>query len=73
MPTDLSIEQRIAYMASDDPYEIYAGNAAAKERVRELMSGHYPEYIDRALADELRRRYPIKLSADAMTAASGRW
>jgi 3-oxoadipate enol-lactonase len=39
MPTDLSIEQRIAYMASDDPYEIYAGNAAAKERVRKLMAG----------------------------------
>jgi trimethylamine--corrinoid protein Co-methyltransferase len=45
----------------------------ATERVRELMSSHYPEYIDRALAEELRRRFPIKLTAEAMTPGSGRW
>jgi len=45
----------------------------AVEKVRALMSSHYPEYIDRTVADELRRRYPIKLSAEAMTPGSGRW
>jgi trimethylamine--corrinoid protein Co-methyltransferase len=42
-------------------------------KVRELMSSHYPEYIDRKVAEELRRRYPIKLTAEAMTPGSGRW
>jgi trimethylamine--corrinoid protein Co-methyltransferase len=42
-------------------------------KVRELMSSHYPEYIDRKVAEELRRRYPIKLTAEAMTPDSGRW
>jgi trimethylamine--corrinoid protein Co-methyltransferase len=45
----------------------------ATEKVRELMSSHYPEYIDPKVAEELRRRYPIKLTAEAMTPGSGRW
>jgi trimethylamine--corrinoid protein Co-methyltransferase len=45
----------------------------ATEKVRELMSSHYPEYIDRKVAEELRQRYPIKLTAEAMTPGSGRW
>jgi trimethylamine--corrinoid protein Co-methyltransferase len=45
----------------------------AVEKVRGLMSSHYPEYIDLKVAEELRRRYPIKLTAEAMTAGSGRW
>jgi trimethylamine--corrinoid protein Co-methyltransferase len=45
----------------------------AVEKLRELMASHYPEYIDPKLAEELRRRYPIKLSAEAMQASCGRW
>jgi hypothetical protein len=37
------------------------------------MSSHYPEYIDRKVAEELRRKYPIKLTAEDMTSGSGRW
>jgi len=45
----------------------------AGERLRSLMSSHYPEYIDSKVAEELRRKYPIKLTADAMSPRSGRW
>jgi trimethylamine--corrinoid protein Co-methyltransferase len=45
----------------------------AGERLRELMSSHYPEYIDPKVAEELRGRYPIVLSAEAMKASCGRW
>jgi trimethylamine--corrinoid protein Co-methyltransferase len=45
----------------------------AVEKVRELMSSHYPEYIDPKLAEKLRRRFPIKLTAEAMQPSCGRW
>jgi 3-oxoadipate enol-lactonase len=32
-------EQLLVYMVSDDPYEIYPGNAAAKQRLSTLMEG----------------------------------
>ena len=45
----------------------------AGEKLRELMSSHYPEYIDPKLAEELRRRFPIVLTAEAMQPSCGRW
>jgi trimethylamine--corrinoid protein Co-methyltransferase len=45
----------------------------AVEKVRELMSSHYPEYIDPKVAEALRQRYPISLTAEAMTPGCGRW
>jgi trimethylamine--corrinoid protein Co-methyltransferase len=45
----------------------------ATERLRELMSSHYPEYIDPKVADELRKRFPIKLTAEDVKPECGRW
>lgn len=46
---------------------------AARERVRKILSSHYPEYIDPKLDAELRSRFPIKLPPEAMRAESSRW
>jgi hypothetical protein len=41
--------------------------------VREILRTHYPVHIDPAVDEEIRRRYPIVLPAQDMTAAGGRW
>lgn len=46
---------------------------AARERVREILSTHYPQLIDPALDAELRSRFPIKLKPEDMRAGNGRW
>ena len=46
---------------------------AARERVREILSSHYPDYIDDATDAKLRERFPIALPRDAMRASCGRW
>jgi trimethylamine--corrinoid protein Co-methyltransferase len=46
---------------------------AARERVRKVLSTHYPEYIEPAIDAEIRSRFPIQLSTAAMRADSGRW
>lgn len=45
----------------------------AQEKAREILSTHYPTYIDPAVDDIIRDRFPILLPKEAMTAASGRW
>ncbi len=45
----------------------------ARERVRELLSTHYPDYIDSKTDAAIRARYPIKLETAAMAPACGRW
>jgi trimethylamine--corrinoid protein Co-methyltransferase len=45
----------------------------AEMRVREILSSHYPAYIDARVDEELRRRFPILLSREQMTTESGRW
>jgi len=45
----------------------------ARERVREILSSHYPEYIDSKTQQKLRDKYPILLSPEAMSADSKRW
>ena len=45
----------------------------ARERVRELLSSHYPEYIDAKTDAKLRARFPIHLPREAMRADCGRW
>ncbi len=42
-------------------------------RVREILSTHYPEYIDPELDRRIRARFQIELPAAAMRAVSGRW
>ena len=45
----------------------------AHEKVVEVLSSHYPNYIDASADAEIRERFPIKLPRKAMTAESGRW
>ena len=45
----------------------------AGERVRAIMSTHYPQYIDPATDQKIREQFPILLPKDVMNANSGRW
>jgi trimethylamine--corrinoid protein Co-methyltransferase len=45
----------------------------AAERVKSILSTHYPEYIDPAVDAKIRERFPILLSRDVMSADSPRW
>ena len=45
----------------------------AGERVKSILSTHYPEYIDPAIDAKIRDAFPILLAREAMSAASGRW
>jgi len=45
----------------------------ARERVREILSSHYPVYIEPKVDAMIRERYPIRLPAEAMHRSSGRW
>jgi trimethylamine--corrinoid protein Co-methyltransferase len=46
---------------------------AARKRAQEILSTHYPSYIDPVTDAKLRERYPIRLSPADMRADSGRW
>lgn len=45
----------------------------AGERVKSILSSHYPEYIDPVLDARIRETYPILLNKEVMSATSGRW
>jgi len=45
----------------------------AIDKTREILSSHYPEYIEPDIEKKIRDKYPILLPRDAMTAASARW
>jgi len=45
----------------------------AGERVRQILSTHYPEYIDPAVDRKIRDTFPILLPAEHMNAKSPRW
>ena len=45
----------------------------AEERVREILSSHYPVYIDDALDEAIRARFPILLDKAEMRAGCKRW
>ena len=49
------------------------GGHSARLAARDLLSSHYPEYIDRSTEKKIRDKYPILLPREAMSAASGRW
>ena len=46
---------------------------AARRRAREILSTHYPAYIDPATDAKLRERFPILLQPENMRVESGRW
>ncbi len=45
----------------------------AGERVREILSQHYPDYIDARADAAIRERFPIRLPREAMRRESRRW
>jgi trimethylamine--corrinoid protein Co-methyltransferase len=45
----------------------------AHERVREILSTHYPAYIGPALDAEIRSRFPIRLAEADMQPGGARW
>jgi trimethylamine--corrinoid protein Co-methyltransferase len=45
----------------------------ARERAREILSAHYPEYIDAKTDAKIRERFPIRLPREAMHPNCGRW
>jgi len=45
----------------------------AGERVRSILSTHYPEYIDPAIDQKVREQFPILLPKEVMNANSRRW
>lgn len=45
----------------------------ARVRAKEILSSHYPEYVDREADDAIRARFPIQLPRKAMQSGDGRW
>jgi trimethylamine--corrinoid protein Co-methyltransferase len=45
----------------------------AGERVREILSTHYPEYIDPAIDRRIREVFPIRLPLELMRSGNARW
>ena len=45
----------------------------AGERVRSMLSTHYPEYIDPVIDAKIREQFPILLPTGLMNQASKRW
>ncbi len=45
----------------------------AEARAREILSTHYPEYIDPAIDKKLRETFPIALKPEDMKPGNGRW
>ncbi len=46
---------------------------AAGERVKSILSSHYPEYIDPIIDAKIRERFPILLEPEHMRTGSDRW
>jgi trimethylamine--corrinoid protein Co-methyltransferase len=45
----------------------------AHERVKQVLSGYYPELISREADDRIRERFPIRLERADMRPGNGRW
>ena len=84
----LGSEQTLALMESEyhypeiadrSAYGLWESNGspdireAAEARVREILSGHYPRYIEPKVDEEIRRRFPIVLDPADMAPGCGRW
>jgi len=52
---------------SENIYEI------AHEKVKDILSSHYPEYIDPKADAAIREKFPIKLAPADMKPGNGRW
>jgi trimethylamine--corrinoid protein Co-methyltransferase len=45
----------------------------AHQRVKKILSSHYPEYIPPAADRKIRERFPIRLAPEDMRPGNGRW
>jgi trimethylamine--corrinoid protein Co-methyltransferase len=45
----------------------------AAERVKTILSTHYPEYIDPVADARIREKFPIRLAREDMRPGNGRW
>ncbi len=45
----------------------------AHEKVRDILSTHYPDYIEPGVDAAIRERFPIQLAPDDMKQGNGRW
>jgi trimethylamine--corrinoid protein Co-methyltransferase len=45
----------------------------AHDRVKEMLQGHYPEYIPRAVDRKMREHFDIRLKPEEMRRGNGRW
>jgi len=45
----------------------------AGQRAREILSTHYPEYIDPATDEKIRERFRIEVPRASMLPGNGRW
>jgi trimethylamine--corrinoid protein Co-methyltransferase len=45
----------------------------AHERVQEILSSHYPEYIEPKVEAAIRSEFPIHLAPEDMKPGNGRW
>jgi trimethylamine--corrinoid protein Co-methyltransferase len=45
----------------------------AHEKVKEILSSHYPEYIDPRADSAIRDEFPIRLAPEDMKPGNGRW
>ena len=45
----------------------------ALKQVREILSSHYPKYIDSPIDAKLREIFPIRLIEENMRPGNGRW
>jgi trimethylamine--corrinoid protein Co-methyltransferase len=45
----------------------------AHEKVKAILSSHYPEYVEPKVDDAIRERFPIKLTPKDMKPGNGRW
>lgn len=45
----------------------------ARQKVKEVMSTHYPDHLDPKTDAAIRAKFPIKLAAADMRSGNGRW
>jgi len=45
----------------------------AHQKVKEILSGHYPDCISREADQRIRERFPIRLTREEMRPGNGRW
>jgi len=84
----LGAEQTLRLMRSEFQYPALADRSSpgewqergsrtiyeqAHERVRDLLSTHYPTYLDPAVDARIRERFPIRLDPADMRPGNGRW